>query len=60
MVVGFSFYSDKSHLPWSLWMWGENQSLKALYFRLKLVPTKDLYRIEEFKRLFPEADITAD
>jgi hypothetical protein len=55
---GYGERSNRSRLPWSLWLLGEDVCMEFVIVHSDEISTKDVSRIEQLKQLFPEAEVT--
>jgi hypothetical protein len=46
-------------VPWSLWFWRDQDGIDFVQFETDKLRQADLHRIDEIKRLFPEATVAA-
>ena len=51
------YRATRWRLPWSLWIWGDPNCMRYIYFNADEFLKEDRDKINELKKLFPEADV---
>ena len=57
VVTAKGYRATRWRLPWSLWIWGDPNCMRYIYFCPDEVSKADQDNINELKELFPEADV---